>query len=107
MAKFSEFCINLTKSYFGLYEANIVRLKSEGFSQKFSSQLTIITGITAIVTGVLLLSLGMDINYSIRSRLILIPLIHIPLFGLVFIQKINTNKQIKKYRDGENNLIKP
>jgi ATP/ADP translocase len=107
MAKFYKFCINLTKSYFGLYETNIARLKSEGFSQKFSSQLTIITGVAAIITGILLLSLGMDIHYSIRLRLALIPLIHIPLFGLVIIQKINTNKQIKKYRDGENNLIKP
>ena len=99
--------IDLTKSYVSLYGTNIARLKSEGFTQRFSSQLTIVTGSTAIITGILLLSLGVNIHYSIRSRLILIPLIHIPLFGLVIIQKINTNKQIKKYRDGENNLIKP
>ena len=107
MTEFAEFWVNLTKSYFGLYKTNITRLKSEGFTRKFSSQLTITTGVTAILTGILLLSLFVNIHYSIHLRLVLIPLIHIPLFGLVVIQKINTNKQIKKYREGENNLIKP
>lgn len=95
------------RNYIGLYETNIAFLKSQGFTKRFSTQLTITTGATAIMTGLLLLSLGINTHYLIWLRIALIPFIHTPLLGLIIIQKINTNKQIKKYRDGESNLIKP
>lgn len=102
-----DFCLDLIRKYFDLYGDNIARLRSEGFTERFSSTLTISTGIAAIVTGILLSLLVISGESSISLYLILIPLINSPLLLIVVTQRINMYRQMKKYRDEKINLIKP
>jgi hypothetical protein len=102
-----DFCLDSIRNYFDLYKTNIIHLKSEGFTHKFSLTLTISTGIAATVTGILCSLLVIDGRVRILSYFILISLINFPLLVIVVFYKISSYRQMRKYRNGKINLIKP
>ena len=69
--------------------------------------LTISTGIAATVTGILCSLLVIDGKIRILSYFILISLINFPLLVILLFYKINSYRQMRKYRNGKINLIKP
>ena len=98
--------IDISEAYLRLNIANIDRLKSEGFSEYFSTMITYGTVFAGLVSGSFLVLVPLFANGDLRYYYIIV-LVNLLLFISILIQKILHNKQIKKYRGSEEGLIKP
>ena len=93
-------------AYLRLNVANIDRLKSEGFSAKFSTMITYGTVFAGLISGSFLVLVPLLANGNLQYYYIIL-LVNLLLVISILIQKILHHKQIKKYRDSEEGLIKP
>lgn len=96
------------------FEKTYSLIKDEGFSTRFANTLIILTCISSISFGVLVLVALISNVFHFSpikgSESLVVPffiIFHIPVVILITTQKIITKKLIKKYRDEESNLIKP